>query len=219
MLSVSCIVPGHNEGPRIAGVIRAVREARLVSEVIAVDDGSSDDTARQAAAAGARVVVLRRNRGKARAMDEGVKRARGDLVLFLDSDLQDLTGTLVDRLVQPVVADEADVTLGIVERGIERDRRQENLPALTGQRCFHRVVWWKMCARYPRILECRFGIEMGLNRIAYDGKLRLRVVDLSPAWDPSKRDKFGVLEGAMRRINMWVEIERTTRYLATRVLR
>lgn len=219
MLTCTCIVPGHNEGPRIAGVIRAVRAARLVTEVIAVDDGSTDDTAAQAAAAGARVVVLRHNRGKARAMDEGVRRAAGDLVLFLDSDLQGLTGPLVDRLAAPVVADAADVTLGIVERGIERDRRQENLPALTGQRCFHRVVWWKMCTRFPRILECRFGIEMGLNRIAYDGRLRLKVVDLSPAWDPSKRDKFGYVEGAVRRLNMWLEIERTTRYLATGQLR
>ena len=219
MLTCTCIVPGHNEGPRIAGVIRAVRAARLVTEVIAVDDGSTDDTAAQAAAAGARVVVLRHNRGKARAMDEGVRRAAGDLVLFLDSDLQGLTGPLVDRLAAPVVADAADVTLGIVERGIERDRRQENLPALTGQRCFHRVVWWKMCTRFPRILECRFGIEMGLNRIAYDGRLRLKVVDLSPAWDPSKRDKFGYVEGSVRRLNMWLEIERTTRYLATGQLR
>ena len=45
---VSIVVPAYNEGPSIAGLVTALREAGAWREIIVVDDGSSDDTGRRA---------------------------------------------------------------------------------------------------------------------------------------------------------------------------
>jgi glycosyltransferase involved in cell wall biosynthesis len=56
---------------------------------LVVDDGSTDATAARAAAAGARVVSLGRNRGKGVALREGFAAAKGEVVVMLDADGQD----------------------------------------------------------------------------------------------------------------------------------
>jgi dolichyl-phosphate beta-glucosyltransferase len=91
---VSVVVPALDEADRIAATIEAIRTA-LTSvdddggiEVIVVDDGSVDDTAEVALAAGAdQVVVLPENRGKGAAIRAGMAVARGRVVAFTDADL------------------------------------------------------------------------------------------------------------------------------------
>jgi glycosyltransferase involved in cell wall biosynthesis len=63
---VLCVVPAHNEGPRVGVVVRALIGQGL--PVLVVDDGSSDGTADAARAAGARVLSLTPNRGKGAAL-------------------------------------------------------------------------------------------------------------------------------------------------------
>src|SRR5215217_4606835 len=95
MLSV--VVPVRNEQPaldRLADELGSVLDAYDESEIVFVDDGSSDDSfatlARlHAEHANVRVVRLRRNFGKAAALAAGFEQARGDVVVTLDADLQD----------------------------------------------------------------------------------------------------------------------------------
>jgi glycosyltransferase involved in cell wall biosynthesis len=85
---IVALIPGYNEGPRIADVVRGA-VARL--PVVVVDDGSSDDTATQARAAGAAVIEQRPNQGKGAALRAGFRRALADgadAVLTLDADGQ-----------------------------------------------------------------------------------------------------------------------------------
>jgi len=63
------IIPAHDEGPRVGGVVRAVVAQGL--PVLVVDDGSADDTAEAARGAGARVLTLQPNRGKGAALKAG----------------------------------------------------------------------------------------------------------------------------------------------------
>lgn len=89
-MTVSVVVPARNEAGAIVEVVRRCRESTPTgSEVIVVDDGSSDATAHLALAAGARVVRLGTNRGKGVAIREGIAEARGDVVVFIDGDGQD----------------------------------------------------------------------------------------------------------------------------------
>ena len=85
---ILAIVPAHDEGPRIEAVVRGA-SAHL--PVLVVDDGSSDDTAARAEAAGARVLRQVPNQGKGAALRAGFRLALDeglDAVVTLDGDGQ-----------------------------------------------------------------------------------------------------------------------------------
>jgi glycosyltransferase involved in cell wall biosynthesis len=85
---IVAIIPGYNEGPRIGEVVRG---AAAHLPVLVVDDGSRDDTATQARAAGATVIEQRPNQGKGAALRAGFRRALADgadAALTLDADGQ-----------------------------------------------------------------------------------------------------------------------------------
>jgi glycosyltransferase involved in cell wall biosynthesis len=85
---IVALIPGYNEGPRIGEVVRG---AAAYLPVLVVDDGSRDDTAGQARAAGATVIEQRPNQGKGAALRAGFRRALADgadAVLTLDADGQ-----------------------------------------------------------------------------------------------------------------------------------
>lgn len=91
-VAVTAVLAARNEAGTIAGVVRRTLAALPEGgEVVVVDDGSADDTARLAAEAGARVV--RREaagpHGKGLALRDGIAAARGGVVVFLDADGQD----------------------------------------------------------------------------------------------------------------------------------
>jgi len=100
---VSVIVPAHNDAAFIGAAIESVlgQDYRPV-EVIVIDDGSTDGTARTAAAYGEPVRVLEQpNSGAAVARTRGMEAARGELIAFLDADDYWLQGKLraqVDHL-------------------------------------------------------------------------------------------------------------------------
>jgi glycosyltransferase involved in cell wall biosynthesis len=89
MPSVSIVIPAHNEGPTIEGVVRDSAAAIPGAEVIVVDDGSTDGTSGAAAGAGARVIRLDPNQGKGAALRCGIQAATGEILVFIDGDGQD----------------------------------------------------------------------------------------------------------------------------------
>ena len=96
--SVTFVVPAKNEEDNIRETMRKFSEVDYppeLIEVIAVNDGSTDRTLEEMRAAAleirariARVEVIHwdRNRGKRHGMAEGVRRARHDIIIFIDSD-------------------------------------------------------------------------------------------------------------------------------------
>ncbi len=85
---VSCIVPAFNSGRYIGEALDSiVAQTWRHTEMIVVDDGSSDDTVEVVAGYGSRVSCIRQdNAGPAATRNAGVAAASGDLVAFLDAD-------------------------------------------------------------------------------------------------------------------------------------
>lgn len=213
-MDVGVVIPGHNEALTVGGVAAACMACPVVSQVVVVDDGSSDGTAEAARQTGAEVVVLQPNRGKALALHAGIERLRTKLLVMLDADLLGFQPHHVTALAEPVLRGACDMAIGSVGRGSVENRRQSMLNLLSGQRCFPKRLWGMMLAVYPQILTMRFGIELGLNRISDNLRLRRKAVDLDGVWDRYKKDKYGAFLGSVGRWRMWAEIAATSKYLS-----
>jgi len=81
---ISIIIPAINEAARLAPLLQRLAAEQLDHEVIVIDGGSSDGTEKIARASGA--CVIQTGRGRGRQLFEGVKRARGKVLLFLHAD-------------------------------------------------------------------------------------------------------------------------------------
>jgi len=107
---ISVIIPTRNEAQAIGRVIGDI-PADLVTEVIVVDNNSTDGTPEIARSFGARVATERR-RGYGQACLTGITCANSpDVVVFLDGDYSDRPSEL-PRLIDPLLEGRADITLG-----------------------------------------------------------------------------------------------------------
>ncbi len=86
---ISIIIPAYNEAGAIADTVSRILALKLPdSELLVVDDGSSDETAARAEEAGARVVRHPYNIGNGAAVKTGIRSARGEVLVFMDGDGQ-----------------------------------------------------------------------------------------------------------------------------------
>jgi glycosyltransferase involved in cell wall biosynthesis len=110
MTNIAVIIPALNEAGNIRSLVIEVLET-IPAQVIVVDNGSTDATAEEARAAGARVVYEPRH-GYGYACAAGVAAAQdADVLAFLDGDYSFLPSEL-SAILAPILASEADLALG-----------------------------------------------------------------------------------------------------------
>ncbi len=139
--SISCVVPAYNEAdslPQLLQRLTALLHDRPAPwEVLIVDDGSRDATGAALlpwlARPGVRYLRLSRNFGKEAALSAGLDRARGDVVVLMDADLQH-PPELIPRMLERWAAG-ADMVVAVRE-----SRAEEPWLKRFGTRWFYRVV-------------------------------------------------------------------------------
>jgi glycosyltransferase involved in cell wall biosynthesis len=114
-MKLSVIVPVYNEVRNIKEILKRVRLSQLATEIVVVDDGSSDGSrellARLDGKARTRVILHPKNRGKGAAVRTGIDAARGDVILIQDADLE-YNPSDYPALLQPITDGIADVVYG-----------------------------------------------------------------------------------------------------------
>ncbi|ACB85021.1 glycosyltransferase family 2 protein [Natranaerobius thermophilus JW/NM-WN-LF] len=197
------IIPAYNEESTIGNVLSVLNNSRVIDQTVVVSDGSTDNTVQVSREFGANVIELEENVGKGGAMKAGLDNITADIILFLDADLIGLTSIHIEALLLPVINNEADMTVGIFEKGrIATDFAQKVAPYLSGQR----AVAKKVLTDISDINMSRFGVEVALNRHIEENNIRVKEVILQDVSHVMKEEKFGVLRGFAARMKMYWEI-------------
>jgi glycosyltransferase involved in cell wall biosynthesis len=203
MKRVSVVVPAYNEQDRIARTLESIRTNIPCDELIVVNDGSRDRTAWMAEPWADCVISHPVNRGKGAALETGWQRASGDVVLFLDADLEETAGRALPLLL-PVIRDECDMSVavlpaprkkggfglakGLARNGIRWLTGFESRAPLSGQRALKREVLQALGR-----LEKGFGIEVGLTIDVLRAGYRIMEVPVPFRHRETGNDTAGIL--------------------------
>ncbi len=226
--SLSIVVPAYNEGARLTGslqeIVSYLNGYPADSELIVVDDGSSDDTAHTArkelAGSGSvrtSVISYKSNLGKGRAVRLGLLASRGDIALFTDADLSTPI-TETPKLVDPIAHNECDLTFG--SRALDRRLIGVHQPWTReqGGRVFNLAVrlatglpfWDTQCGfKAFRMKACRpiiegatidrFGFDVELLYVAQRAGVRLREIPVR--WDHAEGSKISFTSDSIKMLS------------------
>ncbi|MBK8464660.1 MAG: glycosyltransferase family 2 protein [Chloracidobacterium sp.] len=225
---VSIVIPAYNESERLGAPLKTILEfvstAGLNAEVIVVDDGSSDDTAKVAERIlqempniQSNVIRYEKNRGKGFAVKTGLLAAKADVALFSDADLSTPIEEM-SKLVDPILKGEYDVTFG--SRALDRSligtrqpwRREQGgrvmnfiIRTMSGLPFSDTQCGFKAfdLVKYRPLLDLmkidRFGFDVEFLFVANYHKLRLK--EIAVRWNDVEGSKVSVFRDTRRMIS------------------
>jgi glycosyltransferase involved in cell wall biosynthesis len=200
---LAAIVPAYNEAETIAEVLSVLKSVPLIQEILVVSDGSTDGTVEIARSLKMRTIHLRENHGKGTAMAVGVAHTDADILLFVDGDILNLTGSLLEQLMAPVLAGTSDMNVGVRNRGeVINAIQQRTGPLLSGIRCLRRQVFEAV----PESHREGFAIETGLNWACAELGMRTTTLVMHNLRHLVKEKKRGVWRGMQARVRMFAAV-------------
>ncbi len=205
MQKVAAIVPAFNEEKNVANVLKVLLSSEYLDEIILVDDGSTDRTAKIGKELGVKVIRLKNNIGKGNAMKEGVMATDADIIVFFDADLVGLQREHIFSLVNPILKDRAVMHVGIRERLFGLPKlfiKIDPLLAIGGERAMKRFLFESIPVEFLQ----GFVIETALNYHCYVRKLPVSYTELKGLKQKIKEQKWDVWKGFKSRLKMILQM-------------
>ena len=199
---VTAIIPAYNEEATIAHVVKVLLSSAYVSEVFVISDGSSDQTAERARAAGARVHEIPRQGGKGEAMLHALIHTPASIVAFFDADLHGLTAAHVEQLVLPVLNGSRVMNVGLRDRGRWVTALTRHLPLIAGERVMLRSIIEHTPAQYVK----GFMVEASLNYYCRSHGLAYGAVELTSLKIRHKYEKVGWPRAVLQYVGMFFQV-------------
>lgn len=200
MQRVFCLIPARNEARRIAPVLDAVLDCRdVIDEICVINNGSTDNTAWVARAAGVRVIEYPEpGKGGAVAHAMHLLTEPNDIVLLLDADLRGITEQHIRELIAPVVNGRYMQSAGIRDGGLLRRNAWRYHVGLSGERCFRAALLWEI----HELDYQGWALEVALNSICrWSPKRRKKEIAkllLRGVYDTPKQEKLDCYETPFR---------------------
>jgi len=197
------VIPAYNEQNIIGKTVKALLKFPIIERIVVVDDGSSDNTAVAASDAGADVISMPVNRGKAYAMKKGYEAVTSPIIVFLDADLGESADQVL-KLIEPIYEGKAEAVIarfpmtpgrggfGLVKqlaaKGLHFLTGKQLSSVLSGQRAFLRSVL------KPELFDYSgFGIEFGMTVDMLTMDMQVQEVDVNMKHRTTGRDIRGFL--------------------------
>ncbi len=166
--TISIIIPVYNEERTISTIIELFRTWGRAIEIIIVNDGSADKTLSALAQFGKTITVItyKKNQGKGYAIYKGVTKSKGDILFFFDGDVVGATHKDFDAIVEPVLKNRADMSLGAAR--FWSVGTLEPFNDVTGLRAVRRSIVYPVIASMKRV---GYGVELLLNDLHKDKRV------------------------------------------------
>jgi glycosyltransferase involved in cell wall biosynthesis len=160
---VSTVVSAFNEENTIQEVVGPLLYCPLVNEVIIVNDGSTDKTRLNLecflSMPKVKYIEFKKNRGKSYAMIAGVEASEGEIIVFVDADLQGLESQHIEQMILPLTVGKADMVIGHPTEN-RLDEKLNPLQMLSGERAlFKRDIIHIL----ENLRTSKYGIESLIN--------------------------------------------------------
>ncbi|RAP48768.1 MAG: glycosyl hydrolase [Methanosphaera sp. rholeuAM6] len=208
MSTVAVLLPAYNEEVAIASMI--LLSSQYATEVIVIDDGSTDRTKQISELAGATVLSHKTNKGKGVALKTGFDYAKDfDIIVTIDADGQH-NPSEIPLLIEPIANDEADLVNGSRyinghETSTPKYRRigqtvldtATNIAAgviITDSQSGFRAFSSK-CFKYFNFNPEGFGIESDMLIEAANNNLRILEVEITVRYDVNTTTANPVIQG------------------------
>ncbi|MGH6957232.1 MAG: glycosyltransferase family 2 protein [Caulobacteraceae bacterium] len=197
---ISCVVCAYNEADRIRSILDVIVEHPALSEVIVVNDGSTDATeALLASYPAVRALSHTPNRGKTYALSRGIAAARFEHLMLLDADLLGVTVADIDALAAPVMRGEAEVSISLRSNSLWV-YRQLGLDFVSGERVAPKRLLQGAVEAMQRLP--RWGGEVYMNELFIRHACRIAVVRWPRVFNIRKYEKVGAWRGALAEMKM-----------------
>lgn len=112
---ITVIIPTLNEENTISQVVELVKQNKLVTEVLVIDDKSLDATIKHAKCKEVKVYTSTKL-GKGASMRDGMLLATNEIIVYLDADIVTYPTCIIDLLTEPIIQDKADFVKSFFDR-------------------------------------------------------------------------------------------------------
>lgn len=162
-LNVSAIVCVYNEQDTLPVVLNELIKSSYIDEIILVNDGSTDETGevlnKYLFESKLKIIELPYNMGKGYAMSTGINEAKGDILVFIDADLENFNEKYIIQLIYPLLNGEADMVIGQPTENIF-DKLFNPFKPMSGERAVFRK---DIIHVVDKIMNTGFGVETVIN--------------------------------------------------------
>ncbi len=211
-IKIVALIPAYNEEDKITSTINNIKKIKIFDEIIVIDDGSIDNTYKNAKKTGVKIIKLNKNHGKGYAIKVGIKNIQYDILALIDADLGK-TSKEITKLLDVITKNQCDIAVakfpktnkkagfGFVKRlakfSVYLLSKHKINTALSGQRVYKRNVIESI-----EWIPKNFGIEVAMTIQALNNGYKYQEIDVNMEHRYTKRN----IRGFIHRGKQFVDI-------------